>query len=80
MVNLQQSGSRAFIVAGGVRQHRRNVIRGSSGVVLVRLRLRGQVRIMEQQVVVFVQQVMEMTDQLRQNKARQFLEAHGTVG
>ena len=41
LVNLQRSGSREFIVVRGVRQHRRNVIRGTSDTFLVRLRLRG---------------------------------------
>ena len=41
LVNLQRSGSRELIVAGGVRQHRRNMNRGTSGTSLVRSRLRG---------------------------------------
>ena len=41
LVTLQRNGSGKLIVAGEVRQHRRNAIRGTSNTILVRLRLRG---------------------------------------
>ena len=72
-------------MAEGVRQHRRNVSRGTSGTFLVRLRLRGQHRIMEQQVAALIQQVMEMNERTRQSEeaaeqVRQLLEARRTAG
>ena len=68
-------------MAGGVRQDRRNAIRGTRSTILVLLRLR---RIMEQQITMLLQQVMEMTDRWRQNEesseqVRQLLEAHRTA-
>ena len=67
-------------MAGGVRQDRRNAIRGTRRTILVRLRLRAYLRIMEQQIAMFLQQ-----DRLRQNgesseQVRQLLEVHRTVG
>ena len=68
---------RKLIVAGGVRQHRRNVIRGTSGTILVRLHMRGELRIMEQQLGVLIQQVMEMTGRLRQKEESAEQVRHG---
>ena len=73
------------IVAGEVRQHRRNVTRGTSSTLLVRLRSSGEHRIMKQQVAMLLQQVMEVSDRLRQNEessehVRQLLEVHRTTG
>ena len=73
-MSLQQSDSSKLILAEEVRRARQN------GFV-VRLRLRGQVEIMEQQVAALIQQVMEMGERMRQSEeaaeqARQLLEAH----
>ena len=40
-------------MAGGIRQDRRSAIRGTKSTILVRLRLRGLLRIMDGQVAVF---------------------------
>ena len=82
-MNLQRSDSRKLVVAEGVRQHRRNVSRGTSGVLLVRLRLRGWPKIMEQQVGALIQQVMEMNERMRRSEeaaeqARHWEDAGGT--
>ena len=52
---------------------------------MVRLRLRGWPRIVEQQVAALIQQVMEMNERMRQGEeaaeqARQLLETHKTAG
>ena len=82
--NLQRNGSRELIVAGGVRQDRRNVIRGTRSSILVRSHSRGWLRIMEQQIAMLLQRVMEVSDRLRQSEeseqVRQLLEAHRTAG
>ena len=51
----------------------------------MRLRLRGQLRIIEQQIAMLLQQVMEVSDRLRQSEesseqVRQLLEAHRRAG
>ena len=83
-MNLQRSELRELTVVEGVRQHRRNASRGTSGTFLVRLRLRGWPRIVEQQVAAMIQQVMEMNERMRWNEkvaeqARQLLETHRTA-
>ena len=84
-VCAQQRDTRKLIVAEEVRRPRQNGSRGTSGTFRVRLRLRGQPEIMEQQVAALIQQVMEMSERLRQSEevaeqSRQPLEAHRSAG
>ena len=83
-MSLQQRDTRELIVAqeGCPRQ---NGSRGTSGTCRVRLRFGGYPEIMEQQVAALTQQVMEMSERLRQGEeaaeqARQLLEAHRRAG
>ena len=54
LVSHQRNGSGKLIVAGEVRQHRRSEIKGTSSTILVRTHSRGEHRIMEQQVAMFL--------------------------
>ena len=72
-------------MAEEVRHPRQNGSRGTSGTFLVRLRLPGSPEITEQQVAALIQQVMDLTEKMRQSEeaaeqARQLLEAHRNAG
>ena len=68
-------------MAKEVRHPRQNGSRRTSGTFRVRLRLRGKPEIVKQPVAALIQQMMEMSEQLRQSEKaseqpRQLLEAH----
>ena len=84
-MSLQQRDRRKLIVAEEVRRPRQNGSRGTSGTFPGSCSFAWLAFIMEQQVAALIQQVMEMSERLRQSEevagqARQLLETHRSAG